>query len=74
MAGPLNYDPIVEVDGKLLLAKSPGFFQQFDQFITKIGFALSLILKVGSNPGLDAILWVEFVVGSLRWSERFFSG
>ena len=30
----------------------------------------------GSNPGIDAIkiMWVEFVVGSLPCSERFFSG
>ena len=28
----------------------------------------------GSNPGVDAIMWVEFVVGSLPCSERFFSG
>ena len=29
----------------------------------------------GSNPGVDAICaWVEFVVGSLPCSERFFSG
>ena len=27
---------------------------------------------LGSNPGVD--LWVEFVVGSLLCSERFFSG
>ena len=26
----------------------------------------------GSNPGVD--MWVEFVVGSLLCSERFFSG
>ena len=26
----------------------------------------------GSNPGID--MWVEFVVGSLPCSERFFSG
>ena len=28
----------------------------------------------GSNPGVDATMWVEFVVGSLLYSERFFSG
>ena len=28
----------------------------------------------GSNPGVDVIMWVEFVVGSLLSSERFFSG
>ena len=29
----------------------------------------------GSTPGVDAIImWVEFVVGSLLCSERFFSG
>ena len=28
----------------------------------------------GSNPGVDAIMWVEFVVGSLLRSERFLSG
>ena len=29
----------------------------------------------GSNPGVDAIhMWVEFVVGSLPCSQRFFSG
>ena len=27
-----------------------------------------------SNPGVDAIMWVEFVVASLFCSERFFSG
>ena len=27
-----------------------------------------------SNPGVDANMWVEFVVGSLLCSERFFSG
>ena len=26
-----------------------------------------------SNSGIDAIMWVEFVVGSLLFSERFFS-
>ena len=29
---------------------------------------------LGSNPGVDVITWVEFVVGSLLSSERFFSG
>ena len=30
---------------------------------------------LGSNPGVDAIImWVEFVVGSLLCSKRFFSG
>ena len=29
----------------------------------------------GSNPGVERhIMWVEFVVGSLLYSERFFSG
>ena len=28
----------------------------------------------GSIPGLGVVLWVEFVVGSLFCSERFFSG
>ena len=28
----------------------------------------------GSNPGVDAKCGVEFVVGSLPFSERFFSG
>ena len=29
----------------------------------------------GSNPAVDAIItWVEFVVGSLPYFERFFSG
>ena len=28
----------------------------------------------GSNPGVDAIMWVEVVFGSLLCSERFFSG
>ena len=29
----------------------------------------------GSNPGVDAIrMWVEFVIGSLPYSERFFPG
>ena len=28
----------------------------------------------GSNPGFDAIMWVELVVGSLPCFERFFSG
>ena len=26
------------------------------------------------KPSVDAIMWVEFVVGSLLCSERFFSG
>ena len=30
---------------------------------------------LGSNPGVDAIImWVEFVVRSLLYSTRFFSG
>ena len=74
IVGPVTLGTIIEVDEKLLLAKSRKFLRQIDQFITKIGFAFSLILKLGSNPGFDAILWVEFVVGSLPWSERFFSG
>ena len=28
----------------------------------------------GSNPGVDVIMWVEFVVGSLSCSERFSPG
>ena len=28
----------------------------------------------GSNPGVERHMWVEFVVGSLLCSERFFSG
>ena len=28
----------------------------------------------GSNPGVDTIMWVGFVVGSLPCCERFFSG
>ena len=28
----------------------------------------------GSNPNVDAIMWVEFVVGSPLCSERFFTG
>ena len=29
---------------------------------------------LGSNPSVNTIMWVEFVVGSLPCSERFFLG
>ena len=29
---------------------------------------------LGSNPGVEATLWVEFVIGSLPCPEWFFSG
>ena len=29
---------------------------------------------LGSNPGVDARMWVKFVVGPFPCSERFFSG
>ena len=44
------------------------------RFLESKSGAVVRALARGSNPGFDAIMWVELVVGSLPCFERFFSG